>query len=307
MTMKLLEYDNYYWKAYPEQFLKIVHIKQQSTLLHRKLYSYVKEFPDIMKWIDDAVVALNDQFYTLTTKLVWKFSGKVDFNVCENEQCHNWIGIMQNVRFGHVYHVYCSRKCLNSSQSHISAVKHTKKCLHGSSSYVNAEKMQQTKLERYGTSSYVNPNKARNTCIEKYGVVNSFCIPEVKEHIKQVKLERYGDENYRNDEKIRQTNKLKYGVEQVWSNADVRQKGYQTQLDKYGCISNTKKTKQTKLERYGDENYVNVEKISATCIERHGVSNIMQLDSTKEKSKQTSISKYVQNTLRSQTLLSKRQ
>lgn len=61
-----------------------------------------------------------------------------------------------------------------------------------------------------------------------------------------------------------------------------------------------KKTKKTKLKRYGDENYNNVEKNRKTCLERYGVESILKLkwihdlatiascsDESKEKIKET--------------------
>lgn len=70
------------------------------------------------------------------------------------------------------------------------------------------------------------------------------------------------------------------------------QKGMKTKIEKYGDVSNSKKAsktrknwtkerkdlwyarvKATKLERYGDENYYNIEKVKATNLERYGVDN----------------------------------
>ena len=70
------------------------------------------------------------------------------------------------------------------------------------------------------------------------------------------------------------------------------QKAMKTKIEKYGDISNGKKisetrknwtkerkdlwyarVKATKLERYGDENYQNIEKVKATNLERYGVDN----------------------------------
>ena len=70
------------------------------------------------------------------------------------------------------------------------------------------------------------------------------------------------------------------------------QKAMKTKIEKYGDVSNGKKisetrknwtkerkdlwyarVKATKLERYGDENYQNIEKVKATNLERYGVDN----------------------------------
>jgi hypothetical protein len=52
------------------------------------------------------------------------------------------------------------------------------------------------------------------------------------------------------------------------------------------------KNKKTSLEKYGNENYNNLNKNKKTCIERYGVENIFQLDNIKEKSKTTNLEKY---------------
>ena len=54
----------------------------------------------------------------------------------------------------------------------------------------------------------------------------------------------------------------------------------------------TKKIKQTKLERYGNENYRNDEKIKQTNLEKYGVENVYASDYVKEKKKQTYIEHY---------------
>lgn len=52
------------------------------------------------------------------------------------------------------------------------------------------------------------------------------------------------------------------------------------------------KIKKTKLEKYGDENYVNLEKQKQTMIERYGVENSYQSEEIKEKIKQIKKEKY---------------
>ena len=53
-----------------------------------------------------------------------------------------------------------------------------------------------------------------------------------------------------------------------------------------------KKSKETNLQKYGDENYNNKEKSKQTCLKRYGVENFVYTDEYKEKSKQTCLNKY---------------
>ena len=58
------------------------------------------------------------------------------------------------------------------------------------------------------------------------------------------------------------------------------------------ALGTIKKSKQTCLERYGDENYRNTEKSKQTCLERYGVEYSTQTDVQKKKSKQTCLERY---------------
>ena len=44
-----------------------------------------------------------------------------------------------------------------------------------------------------------------------------------------------------------------------------------------------KKIKQTKMEKYGDENYTNVEKSKKTCLERYGTDSFSKTDEYRKK------------------------
>ena len=50
--------------------------------------------------------------------------------------------------------------------------------------------------------------------------------------------------------------------------------------------------KKTKLEKYGDENYVNPEKCKQTCLEKYGVDNASKAEFVINKIKQTNLEKY---------------
>lgn len=64
-----------------------------------------------------------------------------------------------------------------------------------------------------------------------------------------------------------------------------------TKLEKYGDqnYQNIEAIKKTKLERYGDQNYTGREKAKNTCILRYGVDNPSKLPSVKDKRKNTNI------------------
>ena len=74
--------------------------------------------------------------------------------------------------------------------------------------------------------------------------------------------------------------------------AEVMQKHNESCLKKYGSINNSQKCKQTKLQRYGDENYNNVEKRNNTNLEKYGNTCALQNAEIKEKTRQTNLIKY---------------
>jgi hypothetical protein len=67
----------------------------------------------------------------------------------------------------------------------------------------------------------------------------------------------------------------------------------QLNLEKHGVENNfqrkecKEKTKQTKKEKYGDENFLNVEKAKQTCLKNHGVENPLQSKEIRNKGKET--------------------
>jgi hypothetical protein len=82
----------------------------------------------------------------------------------------------------------------------------------------------------------------------------------------------------------------KYGIE----NFVNVEKSKETKFLKYGDknYQNVEKIKKTKLERWGDENFNNKEKIKQTNLNKWGVSCTLESDIIKEKIKKTNLQKY---------------
>lgn len=71
----------------------------------------------------------------------------------------------------------------------------------------------------------------------------------------------------------------KYGVDNVFQLESVKEKSKQTRIERYGnaTFSNRDKARQTKEERYGDGGYTNKEKATRTFQERYGTDNYLQV------------------------------
>jgi len=84
--------------------------------------------------------------------------------------------------------------------------------------------------------------------LKNFGVRNSYQREDVKETIKNICLEKYGVECFLQTKTIKNL-----------------------KVDK-----NKQKEKETKLARYGDENYNNIKKYKQTCLKKYGVENPQQ-------------------------------
>ena len=87
----------------------------------------------------------------------------------------------------------------------------------------------------------------------------------------------------------------KYCCAKCFNNSpSVIEKKKQTKLERYGDenYSNREKAKQTKLERYGDPCFSNTQKMIETNLKRYGTKSTLQLVEIKEKARQTKLEKY---------------
>ena len=136
-------------------------------------------------------------------------------------------------------------------------------------------------------SSEIHKEKVRQTCIKKYGVDCVLKDKEIKKKIKDTRLDKYG--SMCSDEAVQKAKKTKlekYGNEKYVNTEKMQQ----TKLERYGDSGyhNVKKMQQTKLDRYGDSGYHNVEKMQQTKLERYGDSGYHNI----EQMKQTNLERY---------------
>ena len=88
--------------------------------------------------------------------------------------------------------------------------------------------------------------------------------------------------------------KQKYGVKSPFSLKEVQDKSKKTCEDRYGDENyhNVNKMKQTKLEKYGNESFVNPKKAQETNLQKYGVKCVLQANEIKEKTRKTNIHKF---------------
>ena len=112
----------------------------------------------------------------------------------------------------------------------------------------------------------------------------------IQEKISQTKEIKYGDRNYNNRPKAILTNANKSPEEEQNRRRKIamtrnKNKNEDPQYQEKINI----RTRKTKLEKYGNEKYVNVKKMSETNLERYGVKNVFQAESIKQKIKETNL------------------
>lgn len=115
--------------------------------------------------------------------------------------------------------------------------------------------------------------KRKATCREIFGVDSNMQLESFKEQAKQTKQERYGDPNYNNREQAKQTCLERYDTEWYIQTDEFKEQSRQTQIEHFGSIENAYQVRKvnsmhTKQERYGDENYHNIDQFKDTIEQR---------------------------------------
>ena len=115
-------------------------------------------------------------------------------------------------------------------------------------------KSKQTKLEKYGNESYNNSEQTKVTNLEKYGVDNQFKLKENQNKAKQVMLEKYGVQKFFQERDLFKNISLeRYGVTHPMQNKEIKLK-----------------LRNTKIQRYNDPGYNNLEQIIKTNMLKYG-------------------------------------
>ena len=114
-----------------------------------------------------------------------------------------------------------------------------------------------------------------------YSPVCQASDPDCIEKSFKTREEKYGSKTYINVEKSKQTRLEKYGG---YCSKDFSEKVKKTKLEHFGDENfvNSEKCKKTKFERYGNENFNNHDKISETKLERYGDENFNNREKFKE-------------------------
>ena len=145
-----------------------------------------------------------------------------------------------------------------------------------------AERVKQTKLERYGDENYSNKEQRKETNLERYGVEYVMQLSTVKDKGKETKKEKYGDENYNNREKAKETILEKFGTEHHLQTEECLEKMRNTNLERYNTdctlfTDNAKeKRKEKNIELFGSEFFYSSEQFLSKIYDKK-IKNISKI------------------------------
>jgi hypothetical protein len=129
------------------------------------------------------------------------------------------------------------------------------------------------------------------TMLKTLGYSNVWEREDVKKQIIETNIKKYGKDCYKQrTKKGKQTKLERYGDENYCNIEAIKEKARLRSEEEKKAI--VRKTKQTKLERYGDENYLNIEKRENTCLKKYGVKNFVSTEKFRQKFEETQIKNY---------------
>jgi very-short-patch-repair endonuclease len=155
--------------------------------------------------------------------------------------------------------------------------------------------------------------KQKATCLSEYGVENPAQIESAKLKAKKTSLKKHGVDHPSQSllvkEKMKSTNMARYGVAHPPQLKEIMDKVRATNMDRYGCEHTMSQARQSFAEKNNNKNPFQISeimdgvskalsspdilaKMQDKLFEKHGVRNVMQLDSTKESLRQSNNKTY---------------
>ena len=174
-------------------------------------------------------------------------------------------------------------------------------CIYASQNKNIKDKTKKTNLKRLGVEYVFQSDKVKerikNTNIEKWGVDNPMKNNFIYEKSINTKIDRYNDPYYNNRDKFLKTNLEKWGMYYTQTE-EYKKKSIKNNRKKWGFdypIQSDKvkeKVKKTKLYKYNNENFNNIEKIKKTNLHKWGVEYVLKNGIIRDKIKNTNLNNY---------------
>lgn len=223
--------DNIYFKQNPEMFKKLVELVEKNPTGYGMKFKHLNSLIPLKQWIINSLPLLQNEFYTMPTRIFWIFNDFEDFLKCP--VCGKSIGVMKNVSLNRGYPEHCSIKCRNNDEQ---IIKRQNETLHSHLKddpeyFAKIEqKKKNTKVNHGHDPNWTNSEKAKETVAKD---PDHWAKRDKK--TKQTLLDKYGDSNYINVAAIQQTMLERYGVINYTQTEEYREKLKKTSQKKYGC------------------------------------------------------------------------
>lgn len=228
----------------------------------------------------------------LQTKIYWILNDIHDYPKCHNPNCLHGGVVKLNVRniftgYGTDYPTCCS-SCAKHTPEYLQnwgdsiESKYGEGIRHPMHSPVVKAQVKEVTEERWGGIGFASPElnaKERQIFKEKYGTEDPGNLPENREKARQTSMNNFCVDNpMKNDDvkkKVEDTNMERYNAKSFLITEEGQIKSKQTMIEQHGSVKQAykerqEKAKQTKKERYGDENYNNSDQIVKTQLEKYG-------------------------------------
>ena len=170
-----------------------------------RILTKLKKYPYVIHWLNLHFIKLQDQKYTLLTKIYWLLNNITDFPKCQRLGCNN---TLQNKNVSSLEAGYCSYKksknkkwfccisCASKDHDISQSRQNTCKKLYNDPFYNNRPKCEQTCLDRFKSKSPLENHEIYDKTVKtkenKYGTSNMMKVPEIKQKIIDTNIKNLG-------------------------------------------------------------------------------------------------------------------
>lgn len=246
--MKLIEYQNPYWKDNQQYFLELIDLlrtyPKNGSYVHRLNANGKKKYPNIIPpykhlriWIENVTKQYDDQILDMTARVYWVLNGLTESPKCLNDKCNRRLDNKEFNVTRSVQPQYCSCKCVNESTLRLERSNETRRIRSKNDvDYWNKieQKRKATKIKNGKDPNWNNSEKNIKT-FKQHAKEDPDFINKIEQKRKQTKVKNGHNPNWHNEKQMIETRYEKNGG--VWESEETIKRKEQSSLIKYGFKS----------------------------------------------------------------------